>query len=310
MKRPVAENCVICGHADASVTYSGLRYRKKPTQKTYSMLRCGRCRLLYVWPRPGESELGELYTDQDYRAEELAVRLAEDCRLEMDILRRLERYLPDGRVLDVGCGAGHFLNCARERGWETHGIEIASHSAEFARASYGLSVQTKPVEALRFPPGFFDLITLIGVIEHVPSPVEFLQELEPLLRPGGILFLLTDNVRSWMHWVMRDRFPWLIPPEHLQLFSTQSMTVLLRRTGFELCGIQSMETIFDDAAIRGIAALLRRNGRRLSASSALQKCVRPLLWATYPARWLLWQFNLGAQIYVFARKSNPGGDPL
>jgi len=310
MKRPVAENCVVCGHADASVIYTGLRYRKKPTQKTYSMLRCGRCRLLYVWPRPGESELGELYADQDYRAEELAVRLAEDCRLEMDILRRLGRYVRGGRVLDVGCGAGHFLNCARRQGWETYGVEIAPHSAEFARASYGLSVLSKPVEELSFPAAFFDLITLIGVIEHVPSPVEFLRELEPLLRPGGILFLLTDNVRSWMHWVMRDRFPWLIPPEHLQLFSTRSMTVLLRRTGFELRGVQSMETIFDDAAIRGIAALLRRNGRRLSASGALQKCIRPLLWTTYPARWLFWQLNLGAQIYIFARKSNSGGDPL
>src|SRR6266852_4450303 len=157
MKRPVAENCVVCGHADASVIYTGLRYRKKPTQKTYSMLCCGRCMLLYVWPRPGESELGELYADQDYRAEELAVRLAEDCRLEMDILRRLGRYVRGGRVLDVGCGAGHFLNCARRQGWETYGVEIAPHSAEFARASYGLSVLSKPVEELSFPAAFFDL---------------------------------------------------------------------------------------------------------------------------------------------------------
>ena len=302
-----AEQCVVCGHTGLSGVYQGLRFRKKPRPKSYAMARCERCRLLQVCPRPNPSELAEVYGDTDYWAEELVVRSPGECRLETDILRRVRRYVRGGRVLDVGCGAGHFLNCARRQGWETYGVEIARHSAEFARASYGLSVQTKPVEELSFPPEFFDLITLIGVIEHVACPVGFLRRLHPLLKPGGILFLFTDNGRSWLHWLMQERFPWINPPEHVQLFAPRSISVLLEHSGFALLRAESKETIPEDAAVRGLAALLRRNGRQLSASSALQKCVRPLLWATYPARWVLWQLNLGAQIYVFARKSGSGG---
>ncbi len=274
------------------------------------LARCERCRLLQVSPRPGPAELAEVYRDMDYWGKELVVRSPDQCRLETDILRRLGRYVRGGRVLDVGCGAGHFLNCARRQGWETYGVEIAPHSAEFARASYGLSVLTKPVGELTFPAEFFDLITLIGVIEHVACPTNFLKRLHPLLKPGGILFLLTDNSRSWLHWLMRERFPWINPPEHVQLFAPRSIAVVLERSGFALLSVESQETILEDAAIRGLAALLRRNGGQVSASGALQKSIRSLLWVTYPARWLLWQLNLGAQMYVFARKSNSGGDPL
>jgi len=59
--------------------YTGLRYRKKRTEKTYTMVRCQACGLLYVWPRPSESEVAGVYADQDYRARERAVRAAA-CR--------------------------------------------------------------------------------------------------------------------------------------------------------------------------------------------------------------------------------------
>ncbi len=310
MRQAVREQCVACGHAGLVAVYAGLRFRKKLTPKTYAMARCEQCRLLQVSPRPDPSELAHIYLDSDYWAEELVVRSPDECRLETDILQRLERFMRGGRVLDVGCGAGHFLNCARRRGWETYGVEIAPHSAEFARSCYGLRVLTESVENLTFPRESFDLITLIGVIEHVSGPVEFLKRLRLLLKPGGILFLLTDNSRSWLHRLLRDRFPWINPPEHVQLFAPRSISFLLQRAGFELLDVQSMETIFEDAAIRGIAALIRRNGRQLSANGTLQKCIRPLLWATYPVRWLLWQLNLGAQIYVFARKSSSDGKQL
>ncbi|GEM_PF-424524 len=304
------EHCVVCGHTALSAVYQGLRFRKKPLPKTYAMARCTRCRLLQVSPRPDPAELAEFYRDTDYWAEELVVRSPGECRLETDILSRLGGYVRCGRVLDVGCGAGHFLNCARRRGWETYGVEIAPHSAEFARASYGLSVLTQPIEELSFSAGFFDLITLIGVIEHLPHPMDFLRRLHPLLKPGGVLFLLTDNGRSWLHWLMREQFPWINPPEHLQLFSPRSIQALLEPSGFATLRVESQETIPEDAAIRGLAALLRRNGRQVSESGALRKGIRPLLWISYPMRWLLWQMNLGAQLYVFARKSDSGGSKL
>ncbi len=296
--------CVLCGGDALRVVYRGLRYPKKPTERRYAMARCNHCGLLQVSPRPSAQEIAEVYTDADYRAGELQAKTKQACFVEIGALDCIERRVPRGRVLDVGCGAGHFLRWARERGWETAGQEIAPHSAQFARQSYGLDIFTGPVEGMSCPPNAFDLITLIGVIEHVSRPVEFLRRLRSFLKPGGTLFLLTDNDRSWMHWLMRERFPWIIPPEHLQLFSPRSMAALLSRAGYRLERIESMETIFWDAAARGLAALVHRNGRQAAAPGALEAVMKALLGATYPVRWLLWQCNLGAQIYVFARTAD------
>ena len=242
--------------------------------------------------------LRQLYSDENYRCEELAVRSPDRCFVELDVLSRIQRQLRGGRILDVGCGAGHFLACAKQSGFEGCGIEVASHSAQFARTSYDLKVAPS-LETLGEPAESFDVVTLIGVIEHIQQPLQFLRAVQQFVKPNGFVFILTDNHRSWMHWLMKERFPWIIPPEHLQLFSPRAISVLFEQSGLQLIEISSKETIFRDAAVRGFA--------KLTGNNPLVKWIGkfaagPLLFLTYPIRRLLWEAKLGAQIYCMAQK--------
>lgn len=294
--------CVVCGSWNTALQYKAVRYRKKPGAQAWDMHRCRRCGLLFVWPLPTDAEVAGVYADVEYRAEDLRDHSADAFALEDHILKLLERHgvHPPGRLLDVGCGAGHFLNRARDRGWLPLGQEIALHSARFARDQYGVEILTEPIETVvpKLAPASFDLITLIGVIEHVPDPVGFLSQLRRLMKPGGSLFILTDNVRSWLHFLLRENFPWIMPPEHLQLFTPRSIDVLLVSNGFRRSTMETRETIFADAAVRGVSMLI---GRGRTAPRGLRFVGQAGVWLLAPVQRLLWSMKLGAQLYVIGR---------
>jgi SAM-dependent methyltransferase len=137
-------------------------------------------------------------------------------------------------MLDAGCGAGALLYRLREIGWETSGVEIDSGAAEAARG-LGLDVRTGTVEEAGFPSGHFDLVTALHVLEHIHRPVEFLNELWRILKPGGLLFIEVPNTRSFNCRVFRGEWFHLDAPRHLCSYSPRSLRCLLRRTGFRMC---------------------------------------------------------------------------
>lgn len=293
--------CLVCGSSDTRLRYAALRYRKRPGVKAWDMHQCRECGLLFVWPTPSHGDIAAVYADPEYRAEDLQDHTTIPGVLEDRVLDTLEQVgiRPNGRLLDVGCGAGHFLHRARGRGWQVLGQEIAVHSAAFARETYGLTILAESLDILAssLPPAQFDLITLIGVIEHVPDPVTFLRQLRVLLKPTGTLFILTDNARSWLHFLLRRDFPFIMPPEHLQLFTPRSIDALLYAGGFRRTALRTHETIFADAAVRGVSMLL---GRGRAASPSLNRFGQIGVWLLMPIQRILWRMRLGAQLYVTA----------
>ena len=300
--------CLTCGGNNTQLRYARLHYRKKPDERAWDMHGCAECGLLFVWPLPSDADIASVYADTDYRADDLVDHTNMPCELEHFVLGMFDEYdiRPPGRLLDVGCGAGHFLRLAQARGWTPLGQEIALHSVEFARQTYGIEIITDPVCVMvdRLEPQSVDVLSLIGVIEHVPYPVEFLRSLRRLIKPAGALFIVTDNVASWMHFVLRRDFPFIMPPEHLQLFTPASSDALLMNAGFTRVGLRTKETILPEAAARGFTLLI--GGERnvppgtLPAARLATKLALPL------QRWL-WSMRLGAQLYVLAR---PSAEPL
>ena len=294
----VAPLCPVCASRTSRLIYEGLSCLENPGYKRYNMRVCDDCGLLYVFPRPTKEMLRLIYSDVNYREETRAVRRPEECVVEMHSLKKIRRYRTTGRILDIGCGAGSFLACAREFGWDGCGVEIAEHNARFARDIHGLRV-VDSVDALNNNE-MFDVITLIAVIEHIQYPLQFLKDVTRFLRRDGLVFILTDNHRSWMHWLMRDKFPFIIP-EHLQLFTPKSISIMLQRAGLEHLETSSKETISNGAAVRGMSVMF---GKRAHATRIAELAVSPLVALSLPLRWLLWKINWGAQIYCLARKAS------
>ena len=132
---------------------------------------------------------------------------------------------PGARLLEVGCGTGATLKGLVDLGWRAEGLDFDTNSVLNARAK-GLTVHHGDLLAQKFQDSTFDAIVMSHVIEHVPNPLQVLQESYRILKPGGVLVVLTPNTASFGHWMYGDNWRGLEPPRHLHLFNTMSLSNL------------------------------------------------------------------------------------
>lgn len=112
--------------------------------------------------------------------------------------------LPAGDLLDIGCGPGEFLVRAKAMGWRPVGVELDEEAARAGRARSGVPVLAGDVaQTPLFAPQSFDVITLWGVLEHVPDPEALLRACCSLVRPHGTLLLETPSSKGMFRLVAR-----------------------------------------------------------------------------------------------------------
>ena len=155
-------------------------------------------------------------------------------RTDIDLaLRHLPKLAKGqiGRVLDVGCGNGAFLEQARGAGWIADGCDFDPTVATNVRAC-GFDIREGGIETWADAEGQFDAITFSHVIEHVHDPLATLKQAWRLLRAGGTIFIDTPNVDSTGHRVFGRSWRGLEPPRHLILFNWAGIRRILAEVGF------------------------------------------------------------------------------
>jgi 2-polyprenyl-3-methyl-5-hydroxy-6-metoxy-1,4-benzoquinol methylase len=162
-----------------------------------------------------------------------AIRRAH-ARRRLWLLRHLPpRWPAHGRLLDVGCAAGFFLAEAR-RFYEVRGVEVSGWSSAYARDRLSLPVFTGLLRDAQFPANSFDIVTMWDVIEHVPDPVQLLDEAARVLRPGGRLVLTTGDWGSAYARSRGTQWHLLEPPWHLTMFSRETVARAAARAGLRV----------------------------------------------------------------------------
>jgi len=254
-----------------ALLYRGLRDKVYPsTPGAWDFYRCGECGSGYFNPRPTPEAVGRLYeayythahTDApDYAQLSLLGKLRRilgngyrNSRFGMQerpasILGVLVAWLtpnyralldaggrhlpkqPKGRLLDVGCGNGDFLQFAQRAGWEAIGVEPDPKAVEVAHKR-GLTVHLGGLETLQAVSEAFDGITLNHVIEHVHHPRATLEQCYRLLRHGGWLWLETPNLDALGHAHYGENWVGLDIPRHLVVFTDRALMRLLQEVGF------------------------------------------------------------------------------
>ena len=243
--------CDLCGSTErftlATERFAGYEFR---------VVKCPRCGLAYSCPRPSPKLRQQLHDPQIRNALADAGIIADQHRIPEGVptifawdsqtvhvpnyergLRVLSRLGAPGRLLDVGCAGGRFVQLAQEAGFQAKGCDIMPEQIEYGVKELGLDLVAGELQDLRFGEGEFDVVTLWDVIEHVPSPLTLTTEIARILKPGGHLLVQTPNfaLRELLSALGRSQNPdqyRLISFEHIYHFTPRTLSRLLRRAGF------------------------------------------------------------------------------
>jgi SAM-dependent methyltransferase len=137
-----------------------------------------------------------------------------------------------GKLLEVGCAYGYFLDEARES-FQVSGIELSEDAVADCRAR-GLDVVRYPVPSFFAERGPFDVVVMLDVLEHLVDPGLLLLELHRHTRPGAAIVLTTGDFGSLMSRALGRQWRLMTPPQHLWYFTKESIEKLLGRSGFRL----------------------------------------------------------------------------
>ena len=140
--------------------------------------------------------------------------------------------VPPGRLLDVGCGDGGFMEFAASRGFRTTGFDYDQRMVLQARTR-GLDAHCAEFEdfVAGRQEGEFDALTLFDVLEHTPEPAWFLRQLKRLLKPGGHLAVTMPNAQRPIPFEREEHD---YPPHHFTRWTPGALARFLEREGFSV----------------------------------------------------------------------------
>lgn len=200
----------------------------------YHVWRCLQCRLVFVDPMPTDDELEEFYSSHPRNDKYIRKADGKFRRARWRIIR-LKPRVKGRRFLDIGCSVGSAVEAARMQGFQGTGIDLDPQCVRMAAEKYPQNrFLHRSVDELADAGEQFDLIFCTEVIEHVPDPAAFIDDVRRLLSPDGILFMTTPHGTHFR--LPRDILTWygLKPPEHIVLFGRGAMRALLERRGMRM----------------------------------------------------------------------------
>lgn len=238
----VSVNCCLCDTSPGVPLGTGEDFEYRTSLDKFQAVRCPTCGLVYLDPRPSETEFGRIYPPT-YHAFEFS---EEEFGLVYKVRRRLEakRLLgwcrglrPDARIMDVGCGDGFHLRLLRdfgEKGWRLEGVDADERAAAVAQKN-GLTVHCGLIDELDLPQAEYDLAFVIQTIEHVADPPKLLRDIRELLRPGGKVVIVTDNTDTLDFRLFKSRH-WggYHFPRHWNLFNQSTIRKIAEPAGLQV----------------------------------------------------------------------------
>lgn len=243
--------CDICGNDDFSVIYHPKMEKlasmvftpelyqctAAKTEFCFQLAACKQCRLTLINPRPKTDfllSLAQNVDDEIYADEkEGRYKTYEKALSELD---RVFPPKPNTGYLDISCYLGLFVETLLSKGRDAKGIDICQKIIEKGNQRLGqqrlfagdISRWTKLMSGEKF-----DVVTSWDAIEHVDSPVKYLETAYSFLKNDGILVLTTMDYSSLFARITGRKWPWLMPM-HLYYFTPTTLQTALEKAGFKV----------------------------------------------------------------------------
>ncbi|MFH0955508.1 MAG: class I SAM-dependent methyltransferase [Candidatus Micrarchaeota archaeon] len=196
--------------------------------KAVELFECESCFAVFVRPQPTPKQMAPYYFQEYYNKPSFILKIIQSLR------PNFFNGLKPGRLLDVGCGSGHFLETMQKKDWKCSGSEVSASSKQFLQelTKKGIQVKYGNLPEISFPAESFDLITFWHVLEHVPFPSDELAVSRKLLAKNGRIFIAVPNIQSASFKLFKCNWFHLDAPRHQNHFSPKSLSLLLGKNGF------------------------------------------------------------------------------
>ena len=200
----------------------------------FDLVECTSCGVIYFSPMPTPQQLETFYSAEYYNFD----KYREEGK-GMAFAKRLNRWKPTGKFIDVGCATGFFINGIKNHSqWEVFGTDFGESAVRYAREKLHLDVRHGDLVDAGFPEAYFDYVHLNNVLEHVLNPVPLLQECRRIIKPDGIFFFSVPNgfndSLDLINFNKIEKKPARSKNGHIFFFPAKTLLMLFSKIGFEI----------------------------------------------------------------------------
>ena len=240
--------CNLCGNTEGHTI--PFRYRFK--EGFLWAVKCDRCSLISIWPRPSSEEITEMYSDDYFTGAD-----KETHHMETDYLQILEagdyqegvkdmknKHAVGSSILEIGCATGNFLYALQRAGYKVKGIELSSFAVNYAMKNFNLALINRPFDEhllnSEISENEFDAVLMGDVLEHFTNPTAAMKLVHRILKPGGAAYiqvpgtlnLLSSKLALLAYRILGTQKTMTIPPYHLTEFSAKTIDAMCLHAGF------------------------------------------------------------------------------
>jgi SAM-dependent methyltransferase len=238
-------NCLVCGQNNFKTFFSCKDF--VATEEDFQLQYCESCSFIFTNPRPNISEIGKYYQSDQYishsgKKKGLIYKIYDIVR-DFSIRQKLnliKKYHKSGKLMDLGCGLGYFLNGVKlDKTFDGLGVDISDDAVEYVKNTFGINIKNES-ELDNLDKHTFDIITQWHVLEHVHYLNERMQQLHHLLKQDGTMFIAVPNSKSKDAEIYKEYWDGYDVPRHLYHFNQKSFSLLMEKHGFKIVEIKPM----------------------------------------------------------------------
>ena len=283
-------NCNLCGRDDAQLIFKASSIRRGQSDE-FNVVQCRDCGLVYTNPRISPEKIKDYYPKDHEYHEARSISFFEN--LYYSFFRKIPG-IKNGKILDVGCGNGSYLNFLKKRGWDCYGTELNDSMVHYMITNLGLNITKGELCNVSFPDEYFDAVTFWGSLEHMSDALSVLKTARRLLKTNGKIIVWTQNIASLEAKIFKNYWHHLEVPTHYYQFSPATLVKLLKRAGFKITKVR-----FDSLSMGIIPSLyyvLNKIGLKININRLIIKVI------FIPLDMLLALFRMSGLFTIYAAK--------
>ncbi|MGV8073611.1 MAG: class I SAM-dependent methyltransferase [Syntrophobacteraceae bacterium] len=255
--------CIFCGIESSHIVIEENGYKGK---------KCPQCGLIYISPRPSFDEIIHLYRHDDaHISAESHISASISSRLyARHNLKIIRSFIQTGALLEIGAGAGYFLDEARKAGFKPHGLEFNPIQADYIRNKLGIPCEESSLNTSIFGGKQFDVIYHCDVISHFFDPIADFKKINDIMKDDSFLIFETGNLGE-VDQVYFKYFPLFQYPDHLFFFTADNLVDLLGKTGFDFVKIYRYSVLPQIKVMKSLSGIKNSIKKHISKSNENEK---------------------------------------